>query len=60
MGRRPSGSDPEQFRLRDSVRKLHHSIAQVFHAADEDQQRRVRELLDETRRRIYAILAEEG
>ncbi len=55
-----AGTDPEQFQLRDSVHKLHHSIGQVFHAADEDQQRRVRELLDETRRRIYAILAEEG
>ena len=40
--------------------KLHHSIGQVFHAADEGQQKRVRELLDETRRKIYAILAEEG
>ena len=54
------GADPEQFKLRDSARKLHHSVGQVFHAADEDQKRRVRELLDETRRRIYAILAEEG
>jgi DNA-binding PadR family transcriptional regulator len=53
-------ADPEQIRLRDSVRKLHHAIGQVFHAAEEDQQRRVRELLDETRRKIYAILAEEG
>jgi DNA-binding PadR family transcriptional regulator len=51
---------PEQIHLRDSVHKLHHSIGQVFHAADEGQQKRVRELLDETRRRIYAILAEEG
>jgi DNA-binding PadR family transcriptional regulator len=55
-----AGADPEQIQLRDSVRKLHHSIRQVLHAADEDQQRRVRELLDETRRRIYAILAEEA
>ncbi len=55
-----AGTDPEQFQLRDSARKLHHSIGQVFHAGDEDQKRRVRELLDETRRRIYAILAEEG
>ena len=52
--------DPEQIHLRESVHKLHHSIGQVFHAADEGQQRRVRELLDETRRKIYAILAEEG
>ena len=55
-----AGVDPEQFHLRESVHKLHHSIGQVFHAADEGQQRRVRELLDETRRGIYAILAEEG
>ncbi|MFI5027914.1 MAG: PadR family transcriptional regulator [Solirubrobacterales bacterium] len=55
-----AGVDPEQIQLRDAVRKLHHSIGQVFHAADEGQQRRIRELLDETRRRIYAILAEEG
>ena len=51
---------PEQIQLRESVHKLHHSIGQVFHAADEDQQRRVRDLLDETRRGIYAILAEGG
>jgi DNA-binding PadR family transcriptional regulator len=51
---------PEQIQLGDSMRKLNHSIAQVFHAADKGQQKRVRELLDETRRKIYAILAEEG
>jgi DNA-binding PadR family transcriptional regulator len=51
---------PESIHLRDSVGKLHHSIGQVFHAADDGQQKRVRELLDETRRKIYAILAEEG
>lgn len=55
-----AGAAPEAIHLRDSVGKLHHSIGQVFHAADEGQQKRVRELLDETRRRIYAILAEEG
>ena len=57
-------SAPEPRRSRSSCasrsRKLHHAIGQVFHAADEDQQNRVRELLDETRRKIYAILAEEG
>lgn len=51
---------PEAIHLRDSVGKLHHSIGQVFHAADDGQQKRVRELLDETRRKIYAILAEES
>jgi DNA-binding PadR family transcriptional regulator len=55
-----AGAAPEQIHLRDSVHKLHHAIGQVFHAADEEQQKRVRELLDETRRKIYAILAEEG
>jgi len=53
-------ADPEAIRLRDSVVKLNHAFGQIFHAGDEDQQRRVRELLDETRRKVYAILAEEG
>ncbi len=51
---------PEQLRLRDSLRKLHPAIGQVLHAADENQQRQVRELLDETRRKVYAILAEDA
>jgi DNA-binding PadR family transcriptional regulator len=50
---------PEQIHLGDSMRKLNHAIGQVFHAADQAQQKRVHELLDETRRKIYAILAEE-
>ena len=55
-----AGAAPEAIHLRDSVGKLHHAIGQVFHAADESQQKRVRELLDESRRKIYAILAEES
>jgi DNA-binding PadR family transcriptional regulator len=51
---------PEQIHLAGSLKKLNHSIAQVFHAADQEQQKRVRELLDETRRKVYAILAEEN
>jgi DNA-binding PadR family transcriptional regulator len=54
-----AGAAPELVQLGDSLRKLNHSVRQVFHAADEGQQRRVHELLDETRRRIYAILSEE-
>ncbi len=42
------------------MKKLHHAIRQAFTAADQSQQKRVRELLDETRRKIYAILAEDG
>ncbi|HLM30364.1 MAG TPA: PadR family transcriptional regulator [Solirubrobacterales bacterium] len=53
-----AGYDPEMLNLRRSVHKLHHAYAQVFHAADPAQRKRVRELLDETRRKIYAILAE--
>jgi DNA-binding PadR family transcriptional regulator len=55
-----AGAAPEQVRLGDSLRKLNHAIGQVFHAADKGQQKRVRELLDESRRKIYAILAEES
>jgi DNA-binding PadR family transcriptional regulator len=55
-----AGAAPEQIQLRASVGKLHHAVRQVFHAADLEQQTRVRELLDETRRKIYGILAEEG
>ncbi len=51
---------PEQIQLAASMKKLHHAIRQAFTAADHGQQKRVRELLDETRRKIYAILAEEG
>ena len=49
---------PEQVRLAHSMKKLHHAIRQAFTAADAAQQKQVRELLDETRRKIYAILAE--
>jgi DNA-binding PadR family transcriptional regulator len=52
------GVAPEHFALRNSLRKLLHSVRQVFEA-DAEQQKQVRELLDETRRKVYAILAEE-
>ena len=50
---------PEQIQLAESMKKLHHAIRQAFVAGDDGQQKRVRELLDETRGKIYAILAEE-
>jgi DNA-binding PadR family transcriptional regulator len=52
------GVAPEKLQLGHSLRKLMHSVRQVFDA-DADQQRQVSELLDETRRKVYAILAEE-
>jgi DNA-binding PadR family transcriptional regulator len=55
-----AGAAPETLALGRSVHQLREAVAQVFHAADEDQRQRVRELLDETRRKIYGILAEDG
>jgi DNA-binding PadR family transcriptional regulator len=52
------GVAPERLQLGNSLRKLVHSVRQVFDA-DADQQRQVSELLDETRRKVYAILAEQ-
>jgi DNA-binding PadR family transcriptional regulator len=51
---------PEQMQLGDSTKKLHHAIRQAFVAGDAGQQKRIRELLDESRRKIYAILSEES
>jgi DNA-binding PadR family transcriptional regulator len=45
--------------LRNSVGKLIAAVRQVGQAGDEDQRKQVTELLDETRRKVYAILAEE-
>ena len=52
-----AGADPEQLRLGRSAQQLRQAVAQVFYAADEEQRRKVRELLDETRRKVYAVLA---
>ncbi len=50
---------PEQMQLAGSMKKLHHAIRQAFVAGDASQQKRIGALLDETRRKIYAILSEE-
>jgi DNA-binding PadR family transcriptional regulator len=50
---------PEQIQLADSMKKLHHAIRQAFVAGDPGQQKQIRELLDETRRKIYGTLSEE-
>ncbi len=55
-----SGADPEAVQLRDAILKLNETFGQVFQAGDEGQRKQVRELLDETRRQVYAILAGEG
>ena len=54
-----TGAAPEVLRLKRSLAQLHHASAQALHAGDDGQRKRVRELLDETRRKIYGILAED-
>jgi DNA-binding PadR family transcriptional regulator len=54
-----AGFSSGHLQLRDSVGKLFAAVRQVGQAGDEEQQKQVRELLDETRRKVYAILAEE-
>lgn len=55
-----SGAPPEFVQLGLSAQQLRAAVAQAFNAADETQRARIRELLDETRRSIYGILAEKG
>jgi DNA-binding PadR family transcriptional regulator len=54
-----SGAPAELVQLGTSVQQLRAAVAQALNAADEAQRGRIRELLDETRRGIYSILAEE-
>ena len=53
-----AGTDPDMLKLARSMKQLNESIAQVFRAADDAQRTKVRELLDETRKKIYGILSE--
>lgn len=48
---RPTGRESRQMRA---------ATAQAFHAGDESQRARIRELLDETHRGIYGILVEKS
>jgi DNA-binding PadR family transcriptional regulator len=51
---------PETVHLGQSLRQLAEAASQALRVGDESQQARIRELLDETRRGIYSILAEES
>ncbi|HEX4730900.1 MAG TPA: PadR family transcriptional regulator [Solirubrobacterales bacterium] len=53
------GAPTGHMQLRASVGKLFAAVRQVGQAGDESQRKQVTELLDETRRKVYAILAEE-
>jgi DNA-binding PadR family transcriptional regulator len=54
-----AGVGPHQIRLRQSFHQLRAAVRQVVEAGSEEQGSQVRELLDETRRKVYAILAED-
>lgn len=54
------GMRPDEANLRDGVRGLIIAVRQVADAATDAQRARAVEVLTETRRRLYAILAEEG
>ncbi len=53
------GIDPSQFKLRDSLAPIAVAARQVALAGTPTQQTAAIELLAETRRKLYAILAEE-
>jgi DNA-binding PadR family transcriptional regulator len=53
-----AGAPTGHLQLRESIGKLFAAVKQVGQAGDEDQRKQVTELLDETRRKVYAILAE--
>ena len=53
-----AGTDPEVLKLAESLKGLNSAATQALRSSDESVQHRVRELLDESRRGVYAILAE--
>ena len=55
-----AGVDQSTVRMRDAVAQAAAAVWQVMHAGTEEQKARALEVLNETRRRLYAILAEDG
>jgi DNA-binding PadR family transcriptional regulator len=54
-----AGADPHEVRLRESFFALQAAVLQAGRAGSPEQRARVREAIDEARRRVYAILAED-
>ena len=52
-----AGVDPSRIRLRESFIQLRAAVLQVGETGSAEQAQEVRELLDETRRKVYAVLA---
>ena len=55
-----AGADPGEVRLRAAFLALRAAILQVGTAGTGEQAARARDLLDETRKKVYAILAEDA
>ncbi|CAN5458347.1 hypothetical protein BH09ACT7_BH09ACT7_31450 [soil metagenome] len=53
------GADPGQTNLRAAVGQLFGAVAQSAHAASEEQQKRIIEIVNNARREVYQILAED-
>ena len=53
-----TGADPKVVELKRSLIQLNHAIGQVFTAGSDEQRGKVSELLDETRRKVYEVLAD--
>jgi DNA-binding PadR family transcriptional regulator len=54
------GMDPAQFKLRDAIKPIAIAAHQVMEAGTPSQQEQAAAVLAETRRKLYAILAEES
>jgi DNA-binding PadR family transcriptional regulator len=54
------GVDPQAMALRDSLMQTASAVRQVAMAGNPDQQAKATEVLAEARRKLYAMLAEEG
>src|ERR1700744_3271984 len=54
----PDGAAPAQMNLRSAVGQLFGAVAQSAHAANEAQQQRILDIVNNARREIYTILAE--
>ena len=55
-----AGVDPGEVRLREAFLALMAAVRQVGMAGSKDQAERARDLLEQTRKKVYAILAEDG
>lgn len=55
-----AGADPGEIRLREAFVALRAAVLQVGIAGSTDQAERARDLLEETRKKVYAILAEDA